>query len=65
MLGKTERYNAKAGDLFVLLAKAQGLFQHIAVVHAGAQYDLRVNLDVAAMMASSTSIPRWALLPIM
>ena len=45
MLGKTERHNAQAGDLLVLLAKAQGLFQLLAVVHAGAQYDLRVNLD--------------------
>ena len=45
MLGKTERHNAQAGDLLVLLAKAQGLFQLLAVVHAGAQNDLRVNLD--------------------
>ena len=45
MLGKTERHNAQARDLLVLLAKAQGLFQLLAVVHAGAQYDLRVNLD--------------------
>ena len=45
MLGKTERHNAQAGDLLVLLAKAQGLFQLLAVVHAGAQHDLRVNLD--------------------
>ena len=45
MLGKTERHNAQACDLLVLLAKAQGLFQLLAVVHAGAQHDLRVNLD--------------------
>ena len=44
MLGKTERHNAQACDLLVLLAKAQGLFQLFAVVHAGAQHDLRVNL---------------------
>ena len=44
MLGKTERHNAQAGDLLVLLAKAQGLFQLLAVVHAGAQHDLRMNL---------------------
>mgnify|MGYP006923478239 CR=1 FL=1 len=31
--------------MLVLLAKAQGLFQLLAVVHAGAQHDLRVNLD--------------------
>ena len=29
----------------MLLAKAQGLFQLLAVIHAGAQHDLRVNLD--------------------
>ena len=45
MLGKTERHNAQACDLLVLLAKAQGLFQLLAIVHAGAQHDLRVNLD--------------------
>ena len=45
MLGKTERHNAQAGDLLVLLAKAQGLFQLLAVVHAGAQHNLRVNID--------------------
>ena len=45
MLGKTERHNAQAGDLLMLLAEAQGLLQLLAVVHAGAQYDLRVNLD--------------------
>ena len=44
MLGKTERHNAQACDLLVLLAKAQGLFQLLAVVHAGAQHDLRMNL---------------------
>ena len=31
--------------MLVLLAKAQGLLQLLAVVHAGAQHDLRVNLD--------------------
>ena len=31
--------------MLVLLAKAQGLFKLLAVVHAGAQHDLRVNLD--------------------
>ena len=45
MLGKTERHNAQACDLLVLLAKAQGLFQLLAVIHAGAQHNLRVNLD--------------------
>lgn len=45
MLGKTERHNAQACDLLVLLAKAQGLFQLFAVVHARAQYDLGVDLD--------------------
>ena len=30
--------------MLVLLAKAQGLFQLLAVVHAGAQHDLRMNL---------------------
>ena len=45
MLGKTERHNAQACDLLVLLAKAQGLFQLLAVVHAGAQHDLCVNFD--------------------
>ena len=45
VLGKTERHNAQARDLLVLLAIAQGLFQLLAVVHAGAQYDLRVDLD--------------------
>ena len=45
VLGKTERHNAQAGDLLVLLAVAQGLLQLLAVVHAGAQHDLRVNLD--------------------
>ena len=44
MLGKTERHNAQTCDLLVLLAKAQGLFQLLAVVHAGAQHDLRMNL---------------------
>ena len=45
VLGKTERHNAQACDLLVLLAKAQGLFQLLAVAHAGAQHNLRVNLD--------------------
>ena len=45
VLGKTERHNAQACDLLVLLAKAQGLFQLLAVVHAGAQHNLRVDLD--------------------
>ena len=45
MLGKTERHNAQACDLLVLLAKAQGLFQLLAIVHAGAQHDLGVDLD--------------------
>ena len=45
MLGKTERHNAQARDLLVILAKAQGLFQLLAVVHAGAQHDLRVDFD--------------------
>lgn len=45
MLGKAERHDAQACDLLVLLAKAQGLFQLLAVVHAGAQHNLRVNLD--------------------
>ena len=45
MLGKAQRHNAQAGDLFVLLAEAQGLFQLLAVVHARTQHDLRVNLD--------------------
>ena len=29
----------------MLLAKAQGLFQLLAVVHAGTQHNLRVDLD--------------------
>ena len=45
MLGKTKRYNAQARDLLVLLAKAQRLFQLLAVVHAGAQHDLGVDFD--------------------
>ena len=45
MLGKAERHDAQAGDLLMFLAVAQGLFQLLAVVHAGAQHDLRVNLD--------------------
>ena len=45
MLGKTERHNAQAGDLLVILAKAQGFFQLLAVVHAGAQHNLRMNFD--------------------
>ena len=45
VLGKTERHNAQAGDLLMLLAIAQGLFQLLAVVHAGAQHDLRVDFD--------------------
>ena len=45
MLGKTERHNAQTGDLLVLLAKAQGLFQLLAVVHAGTQHNLGVDLD--------------------
>ena len=31
--------------MLVLLAKAQSLFQLLAVVHAGTQHDLRVNFD--------------------
>ena len=45
MLGKAQRYDAQARDLLVLLAKAQSLFQLLAVVHAGTQHDLRVNFD--------------------
>ena len=45
MLGKTERHDAQACDLLVFLAKAQGLFQLLAVVHARTQYDLRVDFD--------------------
>ena len=45
MLGKAQWHDAQARDLLMLLAVAQGLFQLLAVVHAGAQHDLRVNLD--------------------
>ena len=45
VLGKTERHDAQARDLLMLLAVAQSFLQLLAVVHAGAQNDLRVNLD--------------------
>ncbi len=45
MLGKAQRDDAQARNLLVLLAKAQGLLQFLAVVHAGTQHNLRVNLD--------------------
>ena len=45
VLGKTKWHDTQARDLLVILAVAQGLLQLLAIVHAGAQNDLRVNFD--------------------
>ena len=45
VLSKAKRHDAQARDLLVLLAVAQGFLQLLAVVHAGAQHDLRMDLD--------------------